>query len=177
MDREAIREWVSVLSDLTYYEVLGVPARSGPDDLKRGFHLFADTFHPDAHAGRPDDEREAIGRIFRQGAEAYRILSDPELRAQYDASLAAGMQPAAASRQSSLPPGRERTAPKQLADRIKSPTARPFVRRAEELAAKGDYKQAKLQLTLAKHHEGESDALTEYIRAIEEKIRAGAHPK
>jgi DnaJ-class molecular chaperone len=172
MDREAIDAWLSVLDDLTHYELLGAPSQAGPDDLKQAFHVFADTFHPDAHSGRASDEREAIGRIFRHGAEAYRVLGDPDLRASYDASLAEGVLPSVASRRSSLPPGRERSAPKRLEDWLKSPAARPFARRAEELAKKGDWKQAKLQLTLARHHEPNNEGLEQFLKGLEEKIRA-----
>src|SRR5580700_7424908 len=140
MDRAVILAWLQVLDDLTYYALFGVPADASPDELKGAFHVFADTFHPDAHAGRPGDEREAIGRIFRRGAEGYRVLEDPALRAVYDASLAEGLAPAVASRRSSMPPGRERAAgPKRLEDTVKSPMARPFARSAEELAKKGDW--------------------------------------
>jgi len=108
MDRAVILAWLKVLDDLTYYALLSVPDDASHDDLKRAFHVFADTFHPDAHSGRPDDEREAIGRIFRRGTEGYRVLEDPALRTGYDASLAQGEPPSVASRRSSLPPARER---------------------------------------------------------------------
>jgi curved DNA-binding protein CbpA len=172
MDEGAIRAWLAVLDNVTYYTLLGAEAGASPDDIKQAFHVFAETFHPDAHTGRPPAQREAIGRIFRRGTEAYRVVSDPVLRGQYDASLAEGMPPSIASRRSSLPPARERPAgPKTLADALRSPTARPFARRAEELAKAGDYKQAKLQLTMARHHEPQNEALEEFLKTIEAKIR------
>jgi DnaJ-class molecular chaperone len=172
MDRAAINAWLTALPDLTYYELLGVASSATPDDLKGAFHLFAQTFHPDAHAGRADIEREAIGRIFRQGTEAYRVLGDPGLRETYDASLAEGAAPAVASRKSSLPPSKGHVGPKRLEDTLKAPAARPFARRAEELAKQGDYKQAKLQLTLARHHEPNNEALAAFLKELDEKIRS-----
>jgi DnaJ-class molecular chaperone len=177
MDRQAINDWLGVLDDITYYVLLGVYATASPDDLKIAFHSFADTFHPDNHAGRRPDEREAIGRIFKRGTEAYRVLSDPALRAGYDASLAEGAPPSVASRRSSLPPAKERApGPKRLEDTLRSPNARPFARRAEELAKNGDFKQAKIQLTMARHYEPNNPALEAFLEELEAKAR-GQSPK
>jgi len=173
MDREVILAWLQVLDDLTYYALFGISHGASADDVKSAFHVFALTFHPDAHAARREDEREAIGRIFRRGTEGYRVLEDPVLRASYDASLASGESPAVASRHSSMPPSRERAAgPMRLEDTIKSPMARPFARRAEELVKKGDWKQAKLQLSLARNYEPGNEAMTLLMQEIDAKIRA-----
>jgi curved DNA-binding protein CbpA len=172
MDREAIVDWLKSLDGITYYETFGVGPRVTPDDLKLAFHAFADTFHPDAHAGRPENEREAIGRIFRHGNEAYRVLSDPVLRAQYDASLANGEPPSVASRRSVLPASGDRaTGRHHLIDTIKSPLARPLVVRAEQLFKQGDLKQAKLQLTLALGHEPDNPALKGVLANIEARLK------
>jgi curved DNA-binding protein CbpA len=174
MDRQAIGAWLRALDDITYYVLLGVANDASPDALKEAFHAFAETFHPDGHTGRPDDEREGIARIFRRGTEAYRVLSDPPLRASYDASLAEGVAPSVASHRSSLPPSRERIqrGPKRLEDTIRSPNARPFARSAEELAKKGDFKQAKIQLTMARHYEPNNPVLEEFLKELEARLRA-----
>jgi DnaJ-class molecular chaperone len=174
MDRQAIGEWLRVLDDITYYVLLGVATDASPDDLKGAFHAFAETFHPDGHSGRASDEREGIGRIFRRGTEAYRVLSDPQLRASYDALLTEGVAPSVASRRSSLPPSQEQAqrGPRRLADAIRSPSARPFARSAEELAKKGDFKQAKIQLTMARHYEPNNPVLEQFLKELEAKARS-----
>jgi curved DNA-binding protein CbpA len=172
MDREALRDWLRVLDDLTYYVLLGLPADATPDDVKHAFHVFAGNFHPDVHVGRPNDERDALGRIFRRGTEAYRVLADLTLRAGYDALLAEGVAPSIASHRSALPPPNERAMmPKRLEDALRAPSARPFARRAEELAQKGDFKQAKIQLTMARHYEPNNPALEQFLKALEGKAR------
>ena len=61
-----------------YYEILGVD-RGAPDaDIKRAFRKLARELHPDV-SDAPDAQEK-----FREAAEAYEVLSDPERRATYD---------------------------------------------------------------------------------------------
>jgi len=63
-----------------YYEILGVPRNASQEEIKRAYRRLAKKYHPDAYKG---DKKEAERR-FREIAEAYEVLSDPEKRAQYD---------------------------------------------------------------------------------------------
>jgi len=62
-----------------YYEVLGVERSSSDDEIKRAYRRLAMKFHPDRNPG--DSEAEVK---FKEAAEAYEVLSDPEKRARYD---------------------------------------------------------------------------------------------
>jgi molecular chaperone DnaJ len=61
------------------YEVLGVGRDAGEQDVKKAFRRLARELHPDVNAHDPQAEEK-----FKQAAEAYEILSDPERRATYD---------------------------------------------------------------------------------------------
>jgi curved DNA-binding protein CbpA len=171
MDRLALMQWIEVLDQLTYYELFCVPASSTFDELRSAFHLFADTFHPDGHRWRVDDEQEAIGRIYRRGTEAWRILSIPTLRARYDEAVANGnVRPEHLlmeldTPRSLAPPGGGR-----LVDKLRSPGARPFVLRAEELMKSGDPKQAKIQLVMALHMDKGNPALEAFAKELDTAI-------
>lgn len=176
MDREHLFAWLERLDQLDYYELLSVDRAAVTDDIRYAFQSFAATFHPDAHPGRPDDEREALSELFKRGTEAYMVLGDPALRARYDDELAASAMTPALPRIQSVPPpsasGRAASAlPPKLEDKARNPSARPFLRRAEELVEKGDLRQAKLQMVMATHHDPENDALVAYLRHIEEQLR------
>ena len=70
-----------------YYEVLGITRTASSDDIKKAYRQFALKYHPDKNPGN----EEAI-RLFKEGAEAYEILSDQEKRARYDRYGHAGVQ-------------------------------------------------------------------------------------
>jgi molecular chaperone DnaJ len=62
-----------------YYEILGVSRDADDAAIKKAFRRLARELHPDVN--RDDPEAEAK---FKQAAEAYEVLSDPERRATYD---------------------------------------------------------------------------------------------
>jgi len=62
-----------------YYEVLGVGRGASETEMKRAFRALARELHPDVNAHDPDAERK-----FKEAAEAYEVLSDPERRRAYD---------------------------------------------------------------------------------------------
>ena len=62
-----------------YYEILGVSKDSDEGTIKSKYRQLAKKYHPDLHPG--DKEAEAK---FKEAAEAYAVLSDPERRKRYD---------------------------------------------------------------------------------------------
>lgn len=180
MDADAISQWLAALDSISYYQLFSVAPDATYDDLRNGFHAFAESFHPDGHQWRHPNEQAAIGYIFKRGTEAYRVLSDPELRVRYDQALANGIL-----RPESLivdaegaRSGTARAAGigigTRLSDKVRNPGARPFVLRVEELAKKGDPQQAKLQLVMAMHMDRGNPALEAYGKELDEAIKAKA---
>src|SRR5215470_14161480 len=61
------------------YEVLGISRTADEAEIKKAFRRLARELHPDVNSHDPDAEEK-----FKQAAEAYEILSDPQRRATYD---------------------------------------------------------------------------------------------
>jgi len=70
----------------SYYEILGVPKDADDKAIKQAYRKMALKWHPDKN---PDDREEAERR-FREVAEAYEVLSNPQQRKNYDTHGTAG---------------------------------------------------------------------------------------
>jgi len=75
-----------------YYEVLGIAKDCGELEIKQAYRRLAIKFHPDKNPG----DKEAEDR-FKEVAEAYQILSQPEMRSRYDRYGHAGVGAASAA--------------------------------------------------------------------------------
>ena len=73
-----------------YYEVLGVEKNATADQIKKAYRRKAIEYHPDKNPGNKEAEDK-----FKEAAEAYEVLSNPDKRARYDQFGHAGMSGAA----------------------------------------------------------------------------------
>ncbi|HJY62765.1 MAG TPA: molecular chaperone DnaJ [Ignavibacteria bacterium] len=62
-----------------YYEILGVTKNASDSEIKSSYRKMAMQFHPDRNPGNKEAEEK-----FKEAAEAYEVLSNPEKRARYD---------------------------------------------------------------------------------------------
>lgn len=75
------------MSKRDYYDVLGVSRDADERTMKKAYRKLAMKYHPDRNPG--DTEAEAA---FKEAAEAYEVLSNPEMRARYDRFGHAGLR-------------------------------------------------------------------------------------
>ena len=67
-----------------YYEVLGVDKKASADEIKSAYRKLALKWHPDRWVNGSDQEKKTAEENFKEAAEAYSVLSDPDKRARYD---------------------------------------------------------------------------------------------
>ncbi|WP_185863317.1 DnaJ C-terminal domain-containing protein [Blattabacterium cuenoti] len=63
-----------------YYEVLGVSREAPPEEIKKAYRKLAIKYHPDKNL----DNKKKAEEKFKEAAEAYEVLSNPEKRQRYD---------------------------------------------------------------------------------------------
>lgn len=69
-----------------YYEVLEVPKNATSDEIKKAYRKMAIKYHPDKNPDDKDAEEK-----FKEAAEAYEVLSNPDKRSRYDQFGHAGL--------------------------------------------------------------------------------------
>ena len=69
-----------------YYEILGVDKNADADTLKKAYRKKAIEYHPDKNPGNKEAEEK-----FKEAAEAYEVLSNPDKKARYDQFGHAGL--------------------------------------------------------------------------------------
>lgn len=67
------------MSKRDYYEVLGVSKGTPKPELKKAFKKKAMKYHPDRNPDNPEAAEK-----FKEAAEAYDVLSDPQKKSAYD---------------------------------------------------------------------------------------------
>jgi molecular chaperone DnaJ len=74
------------MSKRDYYEVLGVAKNASESEIKKAYRKLAIQYHPDKNPGDATAEAK-----FKEAAEAYDVLGDPQKKSQYDRFGHAGM--------------------------------------------------------------------------------------
>lgn len=75
-----------------YYKILELPADASEETIRKSYRRLALRYHPDRNPGDQGAEDR-----FKEIAEAYGVLIDPQKRSQYDQWLRAGAQQRAAT--------------------------------------------------------------------------------
>lgn len=107
-----------------------------------------------------------VRRVFQRGAEAYRVLSNPELRSRYDMAVAKGLLRLDAGevpKNATLPTG-----VKSLDDLCKTAAAKLCAMKADRAISEGNLGAAKKELQMAIHHDGgRNPELAERLDAVD----------
>jgi hypothetical protein len=77
----------------THYELLGLDSSADADAIKKAFRREIARYHPDKVIHLGDEFQKMAANRAAELTVAYKTLTDPALREEYDASVAAGLPP------------------------------------------------------------------------------------
>lgn len=167
--RAAIEDFVEraydALDQTDYYRVLGMSSASTERDIRDAYYKLAARLHPDIHGEEVDPRfRQRLTTVFSRVVEAYRVLSDPVRRQEYDRTLARGDMRMAAGP----------TRPKSRTE--EGPTdahARKFWLLARQALDAGDPRAAIMNLRIAMSTEPDSPVLRAALARAEAMLSGG----
>ncbi|MEM6960968.1 MAG: DnaJ domain-containing protein, partial [Myxococcota bacterium] len=136
------------------------------DQIRQAFHRFALRYHPDKYLRSDDaDTLRRANQIFSRGAEAYRVLLNPEQRSLYDVGMEQG--------QLRYDPERTDRAPRsgRVSAEVTSIRARPFVKKAQRAMKNQDWSAAQIMLKAALNHEPQNSKLQSMLEEVERELR------
>ena len=158
--------WAESLQTLSYYEILRVPENASQREIQDAFHQLSLRCHPDRFVNEGHEVAGAASLVFKRAAEAYGILRKPALRRRYDAELSKGQ----------LKLDERAVTPKKRHEQrtlfmiARTPRAKQFAAKADELIAKGKLEEARIQLISANQHDPNNDELKERLDILYEAL-------
>lgn len=154
-----------MLSEVDHYQLLGVEPKATAEQITSAYFDLSLEFHPDRfYLLRSGDSKEKIYAIYRRIGEAYRTLSDPGTRAEYDAGRGQEFV-------ERIEPHQPKRPTNGLDVPTKSAAADRFVGLAAEALGKGDLNGARLHLHLAWTYERSNAALRQAISDVARRMR------
>lgn len=80
---EELQRYLGLSEKSNYYQLLGVGADAGKNEIRQGFYILARKFHPDRHMDK-HEWAAPLQQLMGAITEAYRVLSDEKKRGNYD---------------------------------------------------------------------------------------------
>jgi DnaJ-class molecular chaperone len=168
--RSAIEQFVerayAAMDQTDYYRVLGMSSAASEAEIRDAYYKLAARLHPDVHGEGADQAfRQRLTTVFSRVVEAYRVLSDPARRREYDRTLASGSM--------RMNPGAKVKAPPRAEVALRDAHARKFYQLAQQAMETGDARGAVMNLRIALSTEPDSPILRGALARAEALLQGG----
>lgn len=167
--RAAIEQFVDrafpALDQTDYYRMLGVSSAATEGEIRAAYYKLAARLHPDVHGeGCDPDFRQRLTTVFSRVVEAYKVLSDPRRRQEYDSGLAQGRMRLRSGVTLKI----------RVEEAISDGNARKFFLLAQEALESGDARSAVMNLRIALGSEPDSEVLKTALARAQERLDSGS---
>ncbi|MCK5797965.1 MAG: J domain-containing protein [Deltaproteobacteria bacterium] len=166
MEQDAFRARIEqIFRDLdtyTYYGLLNLAPDASVEQIRDMFHRMALSMHPDRHRGTHDPElKKMLYAVYKRISEGYRVLTDHQLRQEYQACLQRGEVRLVKT---------ERPRMKRADDSIKNPKAKKFFNMGLDFERRGDLKNARINFKFAHDLDDEAEAIAAKLEELDAKL-------
>lgn len=151
---------------MNYYDILRVAGDASPAEVQQAFHELSLRCHPDRFVEEGPEVARAAAAVFKRAAEAYNVLRKPALRKRYDAELRKGQLKLDERAIEQKKQHEQRT----LFMIARTPSAKKYAARADELLARGKLDEARVQLISATQHDPYNEELKERLDVLYEAL-------
>jgi DnaJ-class molecular chaperone len=169
--RAAIEQFVerayAAMDQTDYYRVLGMSSAASEAEIRDAYYKLAARLHPDVHGEEVDEAfRQRLTTVFSRVVEAYRVLSDPVRRREYDRTLASGSM-------RMTPGAKVKAQPRTTGEGVHDAHARKFYQLAQQAMETGDARAAVMNLRIALSTEPDSPILRAALARAEAMLPGG----
>jgi curved DNA-binding protein CbpA len=70
-----------------YYEILGLKQSATQEEIRKSYRRLATQYHPDKNVGKSQEKKDEAAQKFDEISSAYFVLSNDELKSDYDKIL------------------------------------------------------------------------------------------
>jgi DnaJ-class molecular chaperone len=149
----------------SYYQLLRIDPKADVRTIRASYYKIATQLHPDRYQSLVDaGTRDRLETIYARITEAYRVLTNPDKRAAYDAGLAKGKLRETSERQLTRIPE----------DALGHPEAKKFFRLGMVCFGNRDWKGAVMNFNFAKSFEPDAPIIAEKLAEAQAAAKGGA---
>jgi hypothetical protein len=158
------------LDKLDYYTLLQIPANASAAAIKDAYFNCSIEFHPDRFLQLTDERlREKIYEVYKRMSEAFKVLSNPETRCQYDAML---VNPERQTDLRYLERGTQHISSDDFTSDAMTPAGKKYLHFANLAEVEGNLRSARMYLTLALQWEPHNDSLRMRLEDITNRLES-----
>jgi DnaJ-class molecular chaperone len=165
--KQEVTALAKALEEMDYYQILMIGQKAFTQEIKKAYFDQSRKFHPDKYYNEEPELVENITRIFKRINEAYKALSDQEIRVAYTKGIN-GPNRQKLLRYDPRKAQQEKSGGPE--DEGKTPMGKKYYQLAKTSLQNKDYKSARINLQLAAKMEPGNQTFKKRLAEVEDLL-------